>query len=95
MSTSFSILIPTWNNLPYLRLCIESLRKNSDFRHQIIVMVNEGSDGSLEWVSCQPDLELIHSSENIGICYGLNVCRLRITTPYVVYANDDMYFLND
>lgn len=93
MNTAFSILIPTWNNLPYLRLCIESLRKNSDFRHQIIVMVNEGTDGSLEWVSGQPDLELIHSSENIGICYGLNVCRLRITTPYVVYANDDMYFL--
>lgn len=93
MNTSFSILIPTWNNLPYLKLCVESLRKHSDFPHQIIVMVNEGTDGSLEWVSSQSDLEYIASPKNIGICYGLNVCRPLIKKNYVVYANDDMYFL--
>ena len=93
MNTAFSILIPTWNNLPFLRLCVESLRKHSDFQHQIIVMVNEGNDGSLEWVSSQSDLEYVASPENIGICYGLNACRPLIKNPYVVYANDDMYFL--
>lgn len=93
MNHAFSILIPTWNNLPYLRLCVESLRNNSDFQHQIIVMVNEGKDGSLEWVSLQPDLEYIESPENIGICFGLNACRPLIKNPYVVYANDDMYFM--
>ncbi len=93
MNPTFSILIPTWNNLPYLRLCIESLRKHSDFQHQIIVMVNEGQDGTHEWVSSQSDLEYIASPENIGICYGLNACRPLIKNPHVVYANDDMYFL--
>lgn len=93
MNPSFSILIPTWNNLPYLKLCIESLRKHSDFQHQTIIMVNEGTDGSLEWVSSQPDLEYIASPTNIGICYGLNVCRPLIKKAYLVYANDDMYFL--
>ena len=93
MTKSFSILIPTWNNLPYLRLCVESLRKHSDTPHQLIVMVNEGADGTLEWVKGQPDLEYVASAENIGICYGLNACRPLIKNPYVVYANDDMYFL--
>ena len=93
MNPTFSILIPTGNNLPYLRLCIESLRKHSDFQHQIIVMVNEGQDGTHEWVSSQSDLEYIASPENIGICYGLNACRPLIKNPHVVYANDDMYFL--
>jgi GT2 family glycosyltransferase len=93
MNPTFSILIPTWNNLPYLRLCIESLRKHSDFQHQIIVMVNEGQDGTHEWVSSQSDLDYIASPENIGICYGLNACRPLIKNPHVVYANDDMYFL--
>ena len=93
MSHRFSILIPTWNNLPYLRLCIESLRKHSDTPHQLIVMVNEGSDGTLEWVAQQPDLQYVVSKENIGICYGLNACRSLIKRDYVVYANDDMYFL--
>ena len=33
----FSILIPSWNNLACLKLCVESIRKNSFFHHQIIV----------------------------------------------------------
>jgi len=89
----FSILIPTWNNLDYLQLCVGSILKNSYYAHQIIVMINEGSDGTLEWVENQKELDYIHSKENIGICYGLNSCRSLISTDYVVYANDDMYFL--
>jgi glycosyltransferase involved in cell wall biosynthesis len=46
----FSILIPSWNNLAYLRLCVESIRRHSAERHQVIVHVNDGSDGSLAWV---------------------------------------------
>ena len=46
----FSILIPTFNNIDYLKLCIESIRKNSKFNHQIILHINEGSDGTLDYV---------------------------------------------
>ena len=67
MKKCFSILIPTWNNLPYLKLCVESLRKHSDIQHQLIVMVNEGSDGTLDWVANQPNLYYLASPENIGI----------------------------
>ena len=45
-----SIIIPTLNNLPYLKLCIESLRKNSHYNNQIIFHVNNGSDGSLDFI---------------------------------------------
>ena len=93
MNKHFTILIPTWNNLPYLKLCIESLRRHSAIQHQLIVMVNEGTDGTLEWIQEQSDLEFVVSPENIGICYGLNVCRSLIKNDYVVYANDDMYFM--
>ena len=93
MMSEFSILIPTWNNLPYLKLCVESLRKHSDTQHQLIIMVNEGTDGTLDWVTSQPDLEFVASPENVGICYGLNACRPLVKQNYVLYANDDMYFL--
>jgi len=89
----FSILIPTWNNLDYLKLCIDSIRKNSDLKHQIIVMINEGSDGTDEWVKSQKGLSYVYSPTNIGICYGLNSCRPLMETNYMLYANDDMYFL--
>jgi len=81
----YSILIPTWNNLDFLKLCIESIRKNSHFTHQIVVIVNEGADGSLEWIDSQSDIDYVH--------YGLNSARPLIKTDFVVYANDDMYFL--
>ena len=32
----FSIVIPTWNNRPYLELCLESLRRNSVVPHEVI-----------------------------------------------------------
>jgi len=91
----FSLLIPSWNNLPYLKLCIDSIRKHSHFKHQIIVLINEGKDGSREWIEQQTDIDCIIAEENLGICYGLNVCRSLIETDYVVYINDDMYVLPD
>ena len=45
----FSILIPTYNNLKYLKLCLHSIKINSKFDHQIIVHVNEGIDGTLDF----------------------------------------------
>jgi glycosyltransferase involved in cell wall biosynthesis len=87
----FSIIIPTWNNLSYLKLCIDSLRKNSTLPHQVIVHINEGRDGTKEWVDAQPDIDYTFSEKNIGICYALNLTRELVTTDYIVYMNDDMY----
>jgi glycosyltransferase involved in cell wall biosynthesis len=89
----FSIIVPTWNNLPYLQLCMRSIETNSHFRHHLIVMVNEGIDGTLEWIATKENIDYVHSPVNIGICYGLNTCRSMIKTDFLVYVNDDMYML--
>ncbi len=89
----YSIIIPTWNNIKYLQLCIRSLRKHSSFEHQIIVLVNEGKDGTFDWLQTQPDIDIVCAKENIGICLGLNICRNLVKSDYILYANDDMYFL--
>lgn len=86
----FSILVPSWNNLPYLKLCVESIRRNSLFRHQLIVHVNEGSDGTLEWVR-QQGLDHTFSPQNAGVCHAVNASATLATTSYIVYMNDDMY----
>ena len=88
----FSILIPTWNNLAFLKLCIESIRKNSAFPHEILIHVNDGSDGTLDWVR-QQGFKYRHSKENIGICWSMNGLRSLMTTDYLVYINDDQYML--
>ena len=46
----FSIIIPTLNNLKYLKFCIYSIKKNSKFRHEIIPHVNIGDDGTIEYL---------------------------------------------
>ena len=46
----FSIVIPTFNNLNYLKTCLESISKNPYFKHDIIVHVNEGTDGTIEYI---------------------------------------------
>jgi len=86
----FSILIPTWNNLDLLKLCLRSISKNSRFEHQMIVHINDGSDGTLEWVREQ-GIPHTYSKENIGICIAMNRCAHLADTDYLVYLNDDMY----
>ena len=87
----FSILIPSWNNLNYLKLCINSIQKNSTYPHQIIVHINKGNDGSLEWIEQQTRLDYTYSKENVGVCYALNACSQLASTDYILYMNDDMY----
>lgn len=88
----FSILIPTWNNLGFLKLCIESVEKNSKFPHEILIHVNDGSDGTLEWVR-DKGYKHTWSKENIGVCWAMNSLRSLMSTHYLVYVNDDMYLL--
>jgi len=94
-STSFetAILIPSWNNLAYLENCINSIHKNSQKQHQIIVFVNEGKDGTLQWLDQKQDIDFLHSKTNLGICTTMNLCRAHVKAKHIIYMNDDMYVL--
>jgi GT2 family glycosyltransferase len=86
----FSILIPSWNNLPHLMLCINSIKKNSHYTHQIVVHVNEGLDETNKWLG-ENKIEYTFSAENIGICKAVNEAFKKAEAKYIVYMNDDMY----
>ena len=88
----FSVLIPTWNNLPFIKNCVRSLQQHSTLRIQVVLIVNEGVDGTLLWAK-ESGFDFVHAAQNVGICYALNAAREIILSDYIVYANDDMYFL--
>ncbi len=88
----FSIVIPTWNNLAYIKVCVDSILKNSTFQHQIILHINDGNDGTLNWAK-ENNLTFTHSDKNIGICKALNLASEKATHQYFCYFNDDMYAL--
>jgi glycosyltransferase involved in cell wall biosynthesis len=92
-SIGFTILIPTWNNLPYLQLCLQSIADHSVLKHQVIVIVNEGTDGTKEWVESQQNIDTVYFKENVGICHALNKGAQLANTDYILYMNDDMYVL--
>lgn len=85
----FSVIIPSWNNLPYLQLCIESLEKYSQFEHEVLVHLNDGSDGSLEWIKSQ-EIKYTQSSKNIGVCLSVNHLVAQAKYDWILYMNDDM-----
>ncbi len=89
----FSILVPTWNNLEMVKKCVAALRENSTFRHQIILHINDGSDGTTAWAEAEKDLFFTRTAENAGICFGLNAARTLAECPFLVYFNDDMIAL--
>ena len=83
---NISIIVPTFNNLSYLKFFLSSIEKNSQFNHQIILHINEGSDGTLEFAK-QNNLNFTYSEKNIGLCRSLNkASKLRPIGSVNVYV---------
>ena len=87
----FSIIVPTYNNLDYLKLCLKSIKNNSSFDHEILIHVNEGTDGTksyLEYIN----QKFTYSAKNEGVCVAFNKAAKEANKKYIVLAHDDMYF---
>ena len=87
-----SIVIPTLNNINYLKIALESIKKNSNYEHEIIVHVNENKDNTLEYLKSN-NIKHTFSELNLGLCSSVNKASKLVTTQYILYAHDDMYFL--
>ena len=87
----FSIVIPTFNNYEYLKLCINSIKKNSKYDHEIIIHINEGKDGTLDFLKTQK-YKTTYSAENKGVCVAFNEAAKKSSKDHLVLAHDDMYF---
>lgn len=59
MNKSISIVLGTYNRIPFLKLTIDSIRRELDlcpFSHEIIVVDGGSSDGTLKWLTKQKDI---------------------------------------
>ena len=89
-----SIIIPTYNNFDYLKLCIKSLNNNSKHQHELIFHINDGSDGTIEFIK-NNGYKFTHSETNIGLCSSINKAAKLASFDYILYSHDDMYFCPD
>lgn len=70
---SYSIILLTYNKLEYTKICIESIRKyNRGKNYEIIVVDNNSTDGTREWLREQKDIKSILNDENKGFPAGCN-----------------------
>ena len=99
----FSIIIPTFNNLEYLKLCIKSIRQNSIYNHQIIPHVNIGEDGTCDFLQDENIdftftknifwstlIQYSNLTNNLGINSRLQWRFAPLSDLYLVY-NDNYY----
>ena len=87
----FSIIIPTFNNLSYLKNCIKSIKKNSIYEHEIIPHVNQGTDGTIDYLK-SAGFDYTYTKFNSGICTGMNMAAKKAKNEYLLYSHDDFYF---
>tara|TARA_B100000780_G_C21062333_1_gene427060 strand:- start:51 stop:935 length:885 start_codon:yes stop_codon:yes gene_type:complete len=86
-----SIIIPTFNNLEYLKICINSLKKNSFYKNEILLHINEGIDGTLNYAK-ENGFAYTYSPVNNGLCIGCNAVTKKSNYDLILYSHDDMYF---
>ena len=94
---SVDIIIPTWNNLDCLKLCIESIRACTDQPYKIIV-VNQGTQAT-EWLNIEADASMrgdtpgefvniqLEKQTHFSICINMGVKAGK--SPYIMLLNDD------
>ena len=68
-----SIILLTHNKLDYTKLCIESIRKfTPKGQYEIIVVDNNSTDGTIEYLKSQENLIVIYNNYNAGFPKGCN-----------------------
>lgn len=85
-----SIIILTFNQLEYTKLCIESIRAfTAKACYEIIVVDNNSSDGTVDWLKEQDDLVVIYNSKNEGFPVGCNIGMEVAKGESILLLNND------
>jgi len=97
MKHKITTTIATTNNLPYLKLAINSVRKNAYYKDMPIVVFAENcTDGTDEWLQSnkdelQIDVYIEHNKVQRGIGGGIDFCVDKVKTEFVNIIHSDMY----
>ncbi|MFH0783867.1 MAG: glycosyltransferase family 2 protein [Pseudomonadota bacterium] len=89
-----SVIIVNYNGLSFLETCLNALSRNISCRHEIIVVDNNSSDGSSEYlVEVWPEVRLIRSPENLGFAKGNNLGAKHARGRFLLLLNNDTEIL--
>lgn len=89
--------ISTFNNLPYLKIAIKSVRENSYYdKAPFIIHAENCTDGTDRWLidnkeKYNLDVYLDKNKVPLGIGGGMNFCADKVETKYIMFLHSDFY----
>tara|TARA_B100001287_G_scaffold7015_1_gene5361 strand:+ start:3426 stop:4259 length:834 start_codon:yes stop_codon:yes gene_type:complete len=89
--------ISTYNNLPYLKLAVKSVRTHSYWKDApFIIHAENCTDGTNEWLRAMADqydlTYYVDENDNPkGIGGGMNFCAEKVSTEYINFLHSDFY----
>ena len=90
MPARLSIVIPNWNGKRFLATCLESLRQQSYYATEIILVDNASTDGSQSLIKAEyTEVRLIELDENRGFTGACNIGMAAATGEFVALLNND------
>ncbi|MGI8906041.1 MAG: glycosyltransferase family 2 protein [Candidatus Sumerlaeaceae bacterium] len=92
-----SIIIVNWNTRDLLCACLDSLRSVlDDPGHEVLVVDNGSSDGSVEMVRTEfAAVRLLSLNQNLGFSRGNNVALAQARGKYLMLLNSDTEIIGD
>ncbi|SCZ67287.1 hypothetical protein SAMN03097708_03117 [Thiohalomonas denitrificans] len=91
-----SIIIVNYNGGHFFDACLRSIAEHVPFEHEVIVVDNASSDGSVEYLrSTHPEVTLIESQSNRGFAGGNNLAASYAKGNFLLLLNNDTILLND
>jgi GT2 family glycosyltransferase len=85
-----TVVIPNWNTLRFLPVCLNSLRRQTFTGFKTVLVDSGSTDGSVEFVRQEfPEVKVIPLGENLGFSAAVNAGIRSSRTEYVVLLNND------
>ena len=88
--SSISIVIVNFNSGAFLEAAITSLRRLTP-SSELIVVDNDSSDTSLDFLSRQPGVCLVQLDENYGFGAASNIGVAKATSDLILFLNPDAF----
>ena len=88
--TLCSVIIPHWNGVEHLEVCLSSLRRQIFEDFEVILVDNGSNDGSQEFVrSSFPEVRLLELGSNRGFTGACNAGYEVSKGEFVILLNND------
>ena len=96
MSYTFDVIIPTFNNLPDLKQCLEGFSKQTFKDFRVIVCVDGSTDGTNEYLDSEKFefslLKLTHPNGiNMGRDETRNLALPEINSKFLLFIDSDIF----